>query len=425
MAKTVMLLLALFSWLTSLPQSTPYDLVVYNISVIDVQHSRVLPGQTIYIQGNKIAKIERSKATKKIVSDTIIDGTGKFILPGFWDMHIHICWKDNLNGLFTTLLNYGITGVRDMGGNTSILNKFKQQVKNSPHSGPEIFGAGPMLDGEEPVHVDFSVPLTSKNVRHVLDSLYAEKADFLKVYSLLPRTILDSISAYSKERNIPFAGHVSEYLTPEEASKLGQKSFEHLNRLEDLLKDTSRLSAFIRLAKSNNTWLCPTLMIYKRKSEFANNEFYVHPLINELDVDLIHEWEQVKKNRQNKVLTQEGVLHAQNRFENQKKLVKSFYDGGVPLLLGTDFAGMQFIYPGYSLHEEMALLQSIGIPTFEILKMATINPAEFFGITELYGTVEKKKMADLIILNENPIVNISNTLNIKMVLKAGKIVKSK
>ena len=166
-------------------------------------------------------------------------------------------------------------------------------------------------------------------------------------------------------------------------------------------------------------------MIYKRKSEFANNEFYVHPLINELDVDLINEWEQVKKNRQNKVLTQEDVLHAQNRFENQKKLVKSFYDGGVPLLLGTDFAGMQFIYPGYSLHEEMALLQSIGIPTFEILKMATINPAHFFGITELYGTVGKKKMADLVILNENPIIDISNTLNIKMVLKAGKIVKSK
>ncbi|MBK8081520.1 MAG: amidohydrolase family protein [Saprospiraceae bacterium] len=96
----------------------------------------------------------------------------------------------------------------------------------------------------------------------------------------------------------------------------------------------------------------------------------------------------------------------------------------MPLLIGTDFAGIQFVYPGYSLHEEMDLLQSIGIPPFAILKMATLNPA-YFRIRESYGTVEKKKMADLIILDENPISDIRNTLKIKTVVKAGKIVNSK
>ncbi len=204
---------------------------------------------------------------------------------------------------------------------------------------------------------------------------------------------------------------------------MGQKSFEHLNRLEDLQNDTNRLSAFIKLAKSNNTWICPTLIIYKRKSEFAENEFYIHSLYTDLDNDLKNEWEQVKKKRQSKVLTEGEVLRSKERYENQRKLVKNFYDNGVPLLLGTDFAGMQFIYPGYSFHEEMALLQSIGIPPFEILKMATLNPTLFFGISKLYGTVEENKMADLIILNENPIVDIKNTLKISTVLKAGKIVK--
>lgn len=421
--KSFVLSLILFNWLPCLSQSTTCNLVIKNVSVIDIQNSKIIPKQTIYIKEERIAKIEKSKNYKKIVADTIIDGTGKFILSGFWDMHIHICWKENLNNLFPTLLSYGITSVRDMGGDVKILNKFKTQVKDNPHSGPTLFGAGSILDGEKPIHADFSIPLTQNNVRKNLDSLYNQKIDFLKVYSLLPKPVLDSIANYAKGKNIPFSGHVSEYITPEDASILGQKSFEHLNRLEDLQNDTNRLSAFIKLAKSNNTWICPTLIIYKRKSEFAENEFYIHSLYTDLDNDLKNEWEQVKKKRQSKVLTEGEVLRSKERYENQRKLVKNFYDNGVPLLLGTDFAGMQFIYPGYSFHEEMALLQSIGIPPFEILKMATLNPALFFGISKLYGTVEENKMADLIILNENPIVDIKNTLKISTVLKAGKIVK--
>jgi len=420
--KPYILLLFLFNWLLCLSQSTTYDLVIKNGSLIDVKNSKIIPGHTIYIKGERIEKIEKTKKHKKIISDTIIDGTGKFILPGFWDMHIHICWKENLNSIFSTLLSYGITGVRDMGGDVGILKKFKNQVKKNLHSGPALFGAGPILDGEKPIHPDFSIPLTQKNVRQVLDSLYTEKVDFLKVYSLLPRAVLNSISSYAKEKNIPFSGHVSEYLTPEEASEIGQKSFEHLNRLEDLQNDSIRLSAFIKLAKSNNTWVCPTLIIYKRKAEFAQNEFYIHSLYTHLDIDLKNEWEQVKKKWQSKTLTREEVLGAHEKFENQKKLVKNFYDNGIRLLLGTDFAGMQFIYPGYSLHEEMALLQNIGIPPSEIIKMATIYPALFLGINTTYGSVEEKKMADLIVLNENPIIDIRNALKINTVLKAGKIV---
>src|SRR5690606_29597849 len=122
--------------------------------------------------------------------------------------HVHICWKSSLNNLFPTLLNYGITGVRDMGGSVSILNNFKQQIKTNPHSGPKIFGAGPILDGEKPVHPDFSIPLTPQNVIQVCDSLCNEHVDFLKTYSLLPKSILDSIATYAKNKNIPFAGHV-------------------------------------------------------------------------------------------------------------------------------------------------------------------------------------------------------------------------
>jgi len=422
MKKIFVLIILLPGWFTGWAQASSRGIIIKNISIIDVQNARIIPNCTIFIKGDRIAKIEYSKSKKITNADTVIDGTGKFILPGFWDMHMHICWKEDMSKLFPVLLKYGITGIRDMGGSAVVLNKFKQQLKNDPQSGPMIFGAGPILDGEKPVHADFSAPLTSGNVRKVLDSLYKEKVDFFKVYSLLPKNIVDSIAGYVKEKKMSFAGHVSEYITPEEAAELGQKSFEHLNRLEDLQTDTGRLSAFIKTAKSMHSWLCPTLVIYQRKSEIARREFFEPAIYKDLDTDLKNEWDLVKKNRQNRIYTEKDSLRTQTRFDDQKKLTRYFYDHGIPFLTGSDFAGMQFIYPGYSLHEEMALLQNIGIPPFDILKIATLNPALFFGLTKNYGSIKKGKMADLVILNENPVADIRNTQRIAMVIKAGKIV---
>ena len=135
------------------------------------------------------------------------------------------------------------------------------------------------------------------------------------------------------------------------------------------------------------------------------------------------EWEQVKKKRQSKNPGEEEIKIGNKRFENQKKLIKTFYDNKISFLLGTDFAGMQFVYPGYSYHEEMELLSNLGISNFDILKMATYNPTVFLGIDDLYGTVEANKIADLILFSENPVERINSSLKIDLVIKTGKIVR--
>jgi len=420
----VALLLSFLFLMICRAQTDSFDLVIKDISCIDTKHQWVIPHQTICINGDKIVKTGSDKKLKRVTAKTIIDGRGKFIAPGFWDMHIHTCWKDNLDrSVFPVLLNYGITGVRDMGGSLRILNSFRQKSKNKPVAYPGIFGAGPILDGEKPVHPDFSVPLTPGNVKGVLDSLRKNGADYYKVYSLLPKDVLDSIVAYSEKFKIPFAGHISEYITPEEAVRMGYKSVEHLNGLEDLASDTNRLREFIGLAKKYNTRFCPTLLVYKRKFEILNNQFEHNDLYDGLDNELKSEWEQVKRKRQGKSLSKEELKNGNNRYENQKKLVKIFYDNKIPFLIGTDFAGMQFVYPGYSYHEEMTLLGGLGISNFDILTMATYNPAVFLGIEELYGSVEENKMADLVIFSANPVENIEHTRKIELVIKAGKIVK--
>lgn len=400
------------------------DIAISNINIIDPVNQQTIPNQTILIKDGTITEIlsTDSEITPNILDSLIIDGTNKYILSGFWNMHTHLTWKDDLNdSLFPVLLSYGITGVRDMGGNAHILNNFKAQIRADPTSGPKLYGPGPLLDGSNPIHPEFSEALTEQNVVQVLDSL-RNKVDFFKVYSLLPESILGKISAYSRENNIPIAGHISEYITPTQAAELGYKSFEHLNRIENIQSNSTALNSFISAAKSNNSWFCPTLLIYQRKVQLTEGQDLSHPLYDKIDDYLKAEWQQSKKSREGVGSDPKKLKELKTAFSTQKALVKLLYQKNLPFLIGSDFGGMAFVYHGYSLHEEMHLLSQIGLNNYDILKMATYNPAIYFDIANKYGSVEKGKAADLVILDENPVEDIENTLQISAVIRDGKLI---
>lgn len=419
-------LAGLFFLTACTPSKKSYDLIISNVTVVDPVDKRIIPGQSIYIQNDSIIKVEAFKKNELKGYDSVtIDATGKFAIAGFWNMHTHVCWKEGLDEtLFPILLSYGITGARDMGGVTDILNQFKKKLADNPSSGPQLYGPGPLIDGREPIHPEFSVALTEQNYKHILDSLYNKDVDFLKVYSLLPKELVKKIAVYSKERDIPFAGHISEYIDPAEAASLGQKSFEHLNRVEDIRNDTLVLNQFMQAVKANNGWLCPTLIIYKRKIEIAQGQDLTYPLDSIIDESLKYEWMQAKERREGVASAPDKLNELESIFNQQKQLVQKLYKHDLNFLIGSDFGGMPFVYPGFGLHEEMELLQNIGISTYDILKMATYNPALFFGITNTHGNIQGGKVADLVILNQNPVTDIKNTLDINMVLKAGRIVES-
>ncbi|MFB3056545.1 MAG: amidohydrolase family protein [Ignavibacteriaceae bacterium] len=400
------------------------DLVITNVTIVDPVNQKITPSQNILIKDSIIQEIFDNSIKINIADSLIIDGTGKYVISGFWNMHTHVCWKEDLNEtLFPVLLSYGITGVRDMAGDAEIMNSFKHQIENDPTSGPLIYGPGPILDGENPIHPDFSVALTEMNLQQTLDSLYSKKVDFLKVYSLLPANIVEQISAYSQKRNIDFAGHISEYISPVKAAKLHQKSFEHLNRIEELYADTAELNAFIQAVRDNQSWLCPTMIIYKRKIEIAEGKDLYHPLYEVVDNYIKAEWQQIKARREGAVSSPGKLDQLITTYNAQKELIKLFYQKNVPMLIGSDFGGMAFIYPGYSYHEEMALFAELGFDNYDILRMATYNPALYFNISTTHGSIEKGKVADLVLLDKNPIDNIHNTREIVTVIREGKKVK--
>jgi hypothetical protein len=312
-------------------------IAIQNTNIVDVIAGRIIPHQTVIIKDSIIFEIFRDNNQKLPVNAKIIDGKNKFLIPGLWDMHFHMAWdaaNDTL--LFNVLLKYGITGIRDMGGSLTILNKFKNELKSNPQTGPEIFGAGPIIDGNPPVQKDFSLPVDSlTDIIYQLDSLKKNGIDFIKVYSLLKETELKKIAAYSKVNHIPFAGHLSEYTEPEIAVTLGQKSIEHLNRLDEIwIKDKERMKAIANLMRNYNTWLCPTLIIYYLKvhmidSSIINNKFekYISP-------QLKNEWTTARQARIKKFSNKEELYKQEKLLNQQMNLVAVLYSQKIKLLAG-------------------------------------------------------------------------------------------
>ena len=398
--------------------------IIKNINVIDVINGRVLPNQdvvikdkAIYFIGNRFSGIIPSNSTS-------IDGTGKYLSPGLWDMHFHLCWdKNNDTLLYPILLKNGIMGIRDMGGDLDIMKSFKKKLASDSIIGPEIYGAGPIIDGNPPVYYDFSIPVDDKsNIPAILDSLKTNGSDFFKTYSLIREPQLKAISNYCLKHNMTFAGHLSEYIQPEISISYGQKSIEHLNRLDEIWQvNKSRIDSIAQLMLVNHTCLCPTLITYQLKTRIFDTSVINHEYAKFIPASLMKDWKVSweKRIQQHSNLSDLTILN--KVFEGQMELVNHLHKMGVMILAGSDFGGMPYVYPGISLYQELRLMVDAGLSNIEALKTATINPAIYLSRQENYGSLSVGKYADMIILEHNPFDNIDNLKTIITVIVKGKI----
>lgn len=403
-------------------------LVIRNIHVVDVLNGEIMPNQNAVVK-DKIIYFIGNTITEPVQPNSIsIDGTGKYLCPGLWDMHFHLCWSENNDTLlFPILLKNGITGIRDMGGDLNIMRSFKEKGQDGKIMRPEIFGSGPMIDGNPPVHFDFSMPVDDNtNMTVALDSLKNNGAQFFKIYSLLKETQLKDISNYCKNNNIQFAGHLSEYIEPEISISLGQKSIEHLNRLDDIWAiNKSRIDSIGNLMLANNTFLCPTLLTYQLKTKIRDPSIINAEYTQYIPVSLFNEWQATWRKRIARHTGLSDWKELDNTFKSQLELVNHLNKMGVLILSGTDFAGMPYVYPGISLHQELNLLVEAGLSHYEALTTATINPAIYMLRQNLYGSISVGKFADMLILVKNPLDNIDNLKTIHSVILKGEIYYNK
>jgi imidazolonepropionase-like amidohydrolase len=371
-------------------------LAIEHVNVVDVETGTVLPDRTVLIVGERVARVGRSREVTLDAHMPREDGRGRYLIPGLWDMHVHLAKAD-----LPALLAAGVTGVRDMGGNFAELRAWRDAIRSGAMPGPRIVAGGPRLVGP-PAHdgpADRVLTAPSDATR-VVDSLGVLGADFIKVHEGLSRDVYMAIARAARRRGMPFVGHVPSSISPAEASEAGQRSIEHLEFLPDrclVLFDGRTLTGalavpaecdgahldalFARLA-ANGTWLDPTVSMFRA---------YVSPT---------------------------AYASLLDRF---RRLTPQLRRHRLRILAGTDLDSDR-MKPGESLHDELELLVQAGYTPIEVLRAATSDAARFLAAHDSLGSVRRGQLADLVMLAANPLHDVRNARRIELVIRGGRVV---
>jgi len=414
---------------------------ILHVTVINVATGAKLPDQTVRIQGNRIASIAATQAADSALPGAL-DAHGAYLIPGLWDMHVHVHDKDEL----PLYVANGVTGIRVMSGEKDTAALRAELAKQTPS--PQIYLASAIIDGSPPIWPGSLVVKKPADARRTVDEIKASGADFVKVYSGIPRDAYFAIADEAKQQHIPFEGHVPEEVTAQEASAAGQRSMEHLlgialacsSQQEALMGnmmraqffrqrmvvqaqgyrslDQAKCQALFAEFRSNDTWQVPTLTVLRLWGRLDDSNFLSDPRLAYIDRRFRDRWEE-RTEPQRRRWNNELFALARSIFSMDERVVGSMFRAGVPILAGTD-AMNPYCFPGFSLHDELALLVESGLTPLAALQAATINPAKFMGRTAESGTVEPGKIADLVLLGADPLADIHNTTQIQAVWLQGK-----
>jgi imidazolonepropionase-like amidohydrolase len=432
--------------MTLLAQSDRSDgaLVLTNLTLVDVGSGELRPKQTLVIKDNRIVSAGPSQTVAETPKSRSIDCSGLYAIPGLWDMHVHLVFGDWFPGgeniSLPLFVANGVTSVRDMGSELQVIQKWRGEIYGGRLIGPRIHSSGPMLDGPKPRFPSSVAITTAEDGRRAVDDLKQRGADFIKLQSLIPRDAVFAIAEEAKRQGIAFEGHVPDSVRASEMSNAGMKSFEHLigifegsSPLEDeFLKgnktearflatyDPVRTGALAKILAKNGTWQCPTLVWERGGNLIDATDFSRDTRTKYVPAA----WKAKTWKRFTEEITQGyggDDLRVRKKFVSKElEVVHMLHEHGVGFLAGTDTPAGVYIFPGFSLHEELQRFVAAGFTPLQALQTATMNPARFFGMESQLGTIEGGKLADLVLLNANPLQDISNTQKISAVVANGR-----
>lgn len=431
---------------------TPF--VVAHVTLIDATGRPPQPDQSVVIDNGRIVAVGPAATVKVPKNARRIDATGKVLIPGLWDMHVHLAgvnadpaWSKQV--LLPLLLANGIVGVRDMGGDLDALLAWKRDVESDLLVGPHILASGPWLAfGGRKTSEQFPVK-DADEARAAVRDLKHRGADFIKIISLPSKEAFFAVADESKKQTISFVGHLPFQVGAIDASNAGMHSIEHLlysafslsfsseeddlrQRLieaeqkgdsvawekiaheSDATYDPEKAAALLQTLKKNGTWVTPTLNSVNTAShpeEWSIND----PLLAFVPPALAKQWRDSFHDDQMK----ERAAWLARQASNDWKLTSELHHAGVSLLVGSDSLD-PFVFPGESLHKELIEMVRAGLTASEALQAATRGAAQFLGRERDSGTVESGKIADLVLLEASPLESIANTQRIAAVVRAGK-----
>jgi imidazolonepropionase-like amidohydrolase len=413
-------------------------LLIRDVTIIDCAGNAPQAGMSVLIANGRIQSMLPASKFKEPAEAVVIDGRGKFLIPGLWNMHVHLGSYADGGHALTDFLAQGVTGVRDMGSPLDDILRLRKDTADATIVGPELVVAGPIIQG--PLPFEMPVFISAKDAsaaRQAVDLLRARGVDFVKVQDAIPHDVYVAVAEEAHKDGLSFVGHIPPTVLPAEASDLGQHSIEHLggrfwgvllgsSSLEadlhveetqmyrDILAalnakkqppvpsmraaftrrvvesfDEHKAEALLKRFQRNDTWQCPTLVV-------------LHTL-----------WEDGTQ------YSAEDMRWADRLIAKETTLIPMMQKDGIGLLAGTD---MPANAKGGTIHDEMAAFVDAGLTPLQALETATSNPARFLERSKDIGTVETGKIANLVLLDANPLQDIHNTRLISAVILRGQVV---
>ncbi|MEO9485521.1 MAG: amidohydrolase family protein [Ekhidna sp.] len=412
-------------------------LLITNGNIVRPSEKDILENHDVLIVDQRIIKIASDQVAKPHYK--VIDAKGKYLIPGLFDMHVHLERLEESN--LRSFVEYGIVTVRNMDGRQNILN-WKDQILKNELLGPDIFSAGPIIEGAAPYWKDTRVVKSKKEAIKEVNDQVTAGYDFIKVYHTLSKSSYLAILQESAIRNIRVIGHVPYEISILDAIKNGQSCVEHFDGYSDHLEadhspfkgrwdwkklffafpiDSSKIDKLVSITSSYGVANVPTLVVRDKISSMkVIKERYQDPEIKKLPKEVQDSWRPEKFNFVEN-LTSDDYSDLNLGKSNKLLLVKKLHDNGCTILAGSDTPN-PYVLPGRSLHEELLLLSESGITTYDVLSTATDKPAEWLELHD-QGKIQETYRADIIILNENPIENIANTQSIQTVILKGEVMK--
>lgn len=445
-------------------------LAITHVTVIDATGAPARPEMTVIISEGRISALGQSAQVKIPADAEVLDATGKFLIPGLQDMHLHLTVTPDQavsrEVILPMLVAYGITGVRDMGSDWQRLRQLREAISKGKIIGPRILSPGPFVDGPQ-LPNNVTLPVASEDeARQVVRKLKSDGVDFIKVQALLAPAEWRAVLSEAAQQHLTVAGHIPERISAFDVATFGQRSIEHISpvipgdaglllacsgqeaelRAESLefekasqqpnadrqqsfkrqralqsrmisTYDPAKCERLMALLVKQQVWAVPTQIFGRQFAPLDANDVPRDEALGLIPKSTRTRWE-TRRNAVIKASSNEDFAFRKSMFEKSRALVGVMHRAGVRLMAGTD-AIDGYVLPGLSLHEELALMVESGLTPMEALQTATRNPALFLGKLASSGTIERGKQADLLLLDADPLTNISNTRRIHAVILNG------